>query len=155
MLASERLKGQSESRDIRSDPVVLDKKWKKWGTKSNPVAGASRRTGRSVTPALAIILRSRRPVCPSSGQVTASDLLSGQIRIPSANVSLTRTLFPCSKAAVAVALKGRLLQGSWNPRTGLDRKRSGVLRVGSVLHDLVGEDEVLTASVRDGAICID
>lgn len=88
-------------------------------------------------------------------RVTAHDLSKGQIRIPSASASLTKTLFPWSKGAVAVAVNGRSLQGSWTPRVGPDRKRSGVLRIGSVIRDLVHEDEVLTASLRDGVICID
>src|SRR6516225_213388 len=83
-------------------------------------------------------------------RITAADLRSGQIRIPSRSTSLARTLFPPHKAIVNVLMKGKLLQASWNPRTGPDRKRSGVLRLGRALRDLVREDEVLTVSAIVG-----
>jgi hypothetical protein len=88
--------------------------------------------------------------------VTAADLHSGQIRIPSRNTSLTRNLFPQRKAPIEVVLRGRRVQGSWDPRLGPDRKRSGLLRIGGVLRELVGEKEVLLVSIgEDGMISID
>ncbi len=88
----------------------------------------------------------------STQRVTAADLSSGQIRIPLRRSSRAMTLFPRLKATVQVLLRGRSVPASWNPRTGLDRQRSGVLRVGSVLHELVRENEVLTVSAGENGI---
>jgi hypothetical protein len=88
-------------------------------------------------------------------RVTAVDLRCGRIRIPSGRGSLTKTLFPLEKATIHVVLGGRLVPGSWDPRMGPDRERSGVLRVGSVLRELVRQDDVLLASTgEDGIIRI-
>ncbi|SDR63018.1 hypothetical protein SAMN05445850_8571 [Paraburkholderia tuberum] len=89
-------------------------------------------------------------------RVTAKNLSRGQIRIPSTGVSSAKSLFPASRSAVRVVLRGSLLRASWDPRIGPDRERSGVLRVGAILRDLVGENEVLIVTERiDGAISID
>jgi len=102
------------------------------------------------------ILASVTPHDYATQRVTAADLRSGQIRIPSRNTSRTRTLFPPLKATIDVVLRGQLVSGSWDPRAGLDRKRSGVLRVGGMLRGLVGENDVLLVCVReDGIIRID
>ena len=83
-------------------------------------------------------------------RVTAVDLRNGRIRIPSTATSSTKTVFPATRAAVEVVLRGRSVRGSWDPRMGPDRERSGVLRVGPALRDLVGEDDVLSASIGQG-----
>lgn len=89
-------------------------------------------------------------------RVTSVDLHKGRIRIPSRSNSLARTLLPPQKRTIDVKLKGYLLPASWDPRTEGDHQRSGVLQVGSVLQDLVREDEVLVVSIGgDGVICID
>ncbi|MFZ0306798.1 MAG: hypothetical protein WAL89_01375 [Candidatus Sulfotelmatobacter sp.] len=88
-------------------------------------------------------------------RITAHDLQRGQIRIPSKGASPTKSLFPPRKEAIDVILGGRLVPGKWDPRMGPDRERSGVLRVGSVLRELVCEDDVLRASAGEGGIvCI-
>ena len=89
-------------------------------------------------------------------RVTAADLRNGQIRIPSTSTSSTKRLFPPAKSNVAVILRGRSVDCSWDPRMGPDRQRSGVIRVGAVLRELVREDEVLTATRGEGgAVVID
>ena len=45
---------------------------------------------------------------------------------------------------------GRLLRASWDPRMGPDRERSGVLRIGRALRDLVQENEVLAVAIVEG-----
>ena len=88
--------------------------------------------------------------------VTDADLQSKQIRIPSATSARTKRLFPHDKARVLVLLRGESLHCSWNPRNGPIRERSGVLRVGDRLRELVEPDEVLTVSRDDqGTIAID
>jgi hypothetical protein len=48
------------------------------------------------------------------------------------------------------------VRGSWDPRKGPDRERSGVLLIGKRLQELVLRDDVLSVSTeRDGSTCID
>lgn len=87
---------------------------------------------------------------------TAIDLRDGRIRIPSRSNSLARTLLPPQKTTIDIKLKGHLLPASWDPRTGGNHQRSGVLRVGRVLGGLVCEGEILLVSItEDGVICFD
>jgi hypothetical protein len=89
-------------------------------------------------------------------RVTAADLRSGQIRIPSMAAAPTKGLFPARKTEVEVTLRGRLASGSWDPRMGPDRERSGVLRLGGAVRQAVEEDEVLAVAIADdGAIVIE
>lgn len=90
-----------------------------------------------------------RQVAFRTQRVTAPDLRDGRIRIPCTSTASTKSLFPATRATVALVLRGRSMRCLWNPRMGPDRERSGVLRVGPVLRDLVSEDEVLTASPSD------
>jgi hypothetical protein len=83
-------------------------------------------------------------------RVTAVDLRCGRIRIPSARGSQTKSLFPSEKGTIHILLAGRLVSGSWDPRMGPDRERSGVLHVGSLLRELVREGDVLLASTGEG-----
>lgn len=92
--------------------------------------------------------------CFRTQRVTAVDLRCGRIRIPSVGSSLAKALFPTKKATIHVVLAGRLVPGNWDPRMGPDRERSGVLRVGSILRELVCQDEILLVSSDDGAIRI-
>ena len=88
-------------------------------------------------------------------RVTTHDLRHGRIRIPTAGSAPTKALFPSKKKSIRVVLAGQLVQGSWDPRMGPDRERSGVLRVGDVLRELVRQDEVLLASAgEDGTVRI-
>lgn len=87
-------------------------------------------------------------------RVTAADLRAGQIRIPSIGSAPTKSLLPSMKGTIDVTLRGRALRASWDPRMGPDRERSGVLRVGPVLRQLVDEDEMLEVSVHNGAVVI-
>ncbi|HEX9416237.1 MAG TPA: uracil-DNA glycosylase family protein [Gaiellaceae bacterium] len=77
-----------------------------------------------------------------SQRVTANDLAHGQIRLPRD----AKRFFPPSREDVEVILRGRRLVCSYDPRTGPDRERSAVLRVGAALRDLVAEDEILRVS---------
>jgi hypothetical protein len=85
-------------------------------------------------------------------RITTADIRRGQIRIPSRRSSLTTGLFPASRSTIDVRVRGHLLKGAWDPRTGLDRQRSGVLRLGTVLSELVGEDDILVACEKEGVI---
>ncbi len=87
-------------------------------------------------------------------QVTGPDLRDGRIRIPSTNTSSTKKLFPSARAQVKLLLRGHLTECSWDPRMGPDRQRSGVLRVGPILRQLVREHEVLTASPGEHGIVV-
>lgn len=90
-------------------------------------------------------------------RVTAADLRGRRIRIPAIGTSSTKRLFPNEKREkLEVVLRGQLVRGSWDPRMGPDHERSGVLRVGVALQELVRENEVLIASARkDGITAID
>jgi len=87
-------------------------------------------------------------------RVTSDDLGNGRIRIPSTNTSSTKRLFPSARAQVRIILRGHTIECSWDPRMGPDRQRSGVLRVGAILRQLVSKDEVLTASPGEGGAII-
>ena len=88
-------------------------------------------------------------ISPSNGnyrtqRVTAKDREGGRIRIP----STTKFLFPSKKAEISVNLKETRFHASWDPRTGPDRERSGVIRVSrDILRRLVDEDRCLSVSV--------
>jgi hypothetical protein len=88
-------------------------------------------------------------------RVTAADLRKGRIRIPSSEASSTNSIFPEVKTKLTVKLRGETVQCSWDPRTGQDKVRSGELRVGTKLRELIKPDEVLTAARIDEVICID
>ena len=83
-------------------------------------------------------------------QRVTADLRDGQIRIPSVGSAPTKALFPRAKAELEINLRARFVRGSWNPRMGPDRERSGVLRIGRALRDLVQENEVLTVAIVEG-----
>jgi hypothetical protein len=89
--------------------------------------------------------------------VTAKDLLHGQIRIPSTGTSSAKSLFPATRTAVSVVLRGRSLEASWDPRMGPERERSGVLRIDkTILQGLIREDERLAITeAADDTIFID
>ncbi len=72
-------------------------------------------------------------------RVTANDLARGQIRLPRD----AKRFFPPSREDAEVIVRGRRLVCSYDPRTGPDRERSAVLRIGAALRDLVAEDEIL------------
>jgi hypothetical protein len=86
---------------------------------------------------------------PGSGQtqpVTPVDLDHGRIRIPPA----TKPMFPASTGDVRLSLRGNVMTVRYNPRTGPDRNRSGVLSVGKApMAELVTPYEVLRVD-RDG-----
>ncbi len=99
-----------------------------------PVRGASETPASAVPPAVSGGAPLARSTLSSLGglassmrsqQVTGNDRGTGQIRIPPA----CKEVFPLQPANVAVNLRGRYLECRWNPRTGPDRERSGVLRV--------------------------
>lgn len=73
-------------------------------------------------------------------RITESDLADGRIRIPSAS----KPLLPTEPRKIQINLKGNLLEVHWNPRTGPDRERSGVLSVSrDSLQQMVGPNEIL------------
>lgn len=59
-------------------------------------------------------------------RVTANDLERGQIRLPRE----AKRLFPVDRGEVEFVLRGMRVRASYDPRTGPDRERSAVLRVG-------------------------
>lgn len=74
-------------------------------------------------------------------RVTAVDFGAGRIRLPGE----TKRFFPVIKGIVTVILRGRLMNVSYDPRTGPDRERSAVLSVGrDVLQSLVNPEDVLS-----------
>ena len=99
-----------------------------------------------VTPLVVTSLSPRPAGTYRTQRVTKGDLKKNHIRIP----SVTKFLFPFDKAHLSVLLRGKNVNVSWDPKMGPDRERSGVLRVGSVLRQLVREDEVLSVSPHDG-----
>jgi hypothetical protein len=73
-------------------------------------------------------------------RVTAVDIANGRIRIPIGE----KAPFPVEKARLDVDLRGLFLRDvAWDPRSGPDRERSGVLQIGIRLKELVAPDEVL------------
>jgi TDG/mug DNA glycosylase family protein len=72
-------------------------------------------------------------------RVTANDLARGQIRLPRE----AKRFFPSDRQELEVILRGRRLISAYDPRTGPNRERSGVLRIGGELRDLVAENETL------------
>jgi len=89
------------------------------------------------------------PLHPTRSQrVTAADLAAGRIRIPR---GATKALLPAVRQDIDIALRGERLRCRWDPRTGPDQERSGVLAVGRrVLQALVEVDDVLDVRLRDG-----
>lgn len=80
-------------------------------------------------------------------RITANDISSGQIRIPS--TGHTKCLLPPHDCdGLEVVLRGKRLDSvPYRPRYGPDRERSGVLRVGSeVLERQVVPNETLTVT---------
>jgi hypothetical protein len=153
-----------ESRRALQDPIhpfpFANLEWPRGTRKAHGLRGsreAQRKMSITGTPGARVtvpVLASAVRNDYATQRVTAADLRCGQIRIPSRSTSLTRTLFPRHSVTIRVALRGRLVPGTWNPRTGLDRKRSGVLRVGGVLRDLVRENDVLSASIGENGIIV-
>jgi hypothetical protein len=88
----------------------------------------------------------------NSQTVTLNDIRTGQIRFPGP----AKRYFPNERSVVPVVLRGVQLEGRYNPRTGPDRERSAVLRVGKAnLEGLVRPDEVLSLSLADGIVRLD
>lgn len=108
-----------------------------------PLPGANPMTKLSSTPSLGAHRTLR---------VTATDLESGRIRVPTRGSAPTKSLLPSGKATLNVMLRGRSVSARWDPRMGPDRERSGVLRIDVGLSDLVGEDEVLMVSEHGGGV---
>lgn len=82
--------------------------------------------------------------------VTAPDLAAGRIRVPLA----TKPALPDVRGPVHIVLRGSEMEVRWDPRTGPDRSRSGVLSVGRApLSEAVSQDERLAVVLRaDGCI---
>lgn len=125
------------------------------GTREAPTTSATQSSTRRGQPARSGPSWSTRPEGQYRTQrVTAADLQNGQIRIPSTSTSSTKELFPPGKSNVTVILRGQSIDCPWDPRMGPDRQRSGVLRVGAVLRELVRQDEVLTAMRGEGGAVV-
>jgi hypothetical protein len=78
--------------------------------------------------------------------ITASDIKTGQIRIPSRNTSATKSILPGDKATVKVILLGRKFTCKWDPRMGPDRERSGVIRIGRQIEAVAHAGDVFIVS---------
>ncbi len=84
-----------------------------------------------------------------SQRVTASDIAHGQIRFPRA----AKRFFPSARADVDVVLRDERVSASYDPRTGPDRERSAVLRVGrEKLARLVAAEETLRVTTGVGGV---
>jgi hypothetical protein len=82
-------------------------------------------------------------------RVTAKDLERGQIRLKQP----ARRLFPSGRGKVEIVLRGKRFDASYDPRTGPDRNRSPVLRVGvGRLESLVRPNEQLRVSRGLGGV---
>ncbi len=82
-------------------------------------------------------------------KITLGDLRAGVIRIPRAG----KSAFPTGKAEVHASLRGDQLGGClWDPRSGPDRERSGVLRVGRAVVQRLKEGERLEIRRDDQGI---
>lgn len=72
--------------------------------------------------------------------MTAKDLEAGRARFPRA----AKRLLPAERTYEVVLVRGREMQARWDPRTGPDQERSGVLAFGKGrLDDIVSVDDVL------------
>lgn len=85
-------------------------------------------------------------------RVTKADLQAGRLRIPCASVASTKALFPSVKTMVDVVLRGRSVTVSWDPRMGPDKERSGVLKIGPELRQLVQAEDVLVVSISTDGV---
>lgn len=59
-------------------------------------------------------------------RITEIDCANGRIRVPRS----AKKLFPSDKAQISIVLKSNPLSCVWDPRTGPDRERSGVISIG-------------------------
>jgi hypothetical protein len=93
------------------------------------------------------------PRASRTQRITAADIQAGRIRVPRE----TKALLPPGRTYINVSVRGRRLTARWDPRTGPDRERSGVLHVGRrILRVLVEPNEVLLVSTsRSTGIRID
>jgi len=82
-------------------------------------------------------------------RITGADLAAGRIRIPSINTSSAKSLLPDQACEVTIVLRGRELRCAWDPRMGPDRQRSGVLKVGRALSEIVNENDILNVAIAD------
>jgi len=82
-------------------------------------------------------------------RITETDIERGQIRLRQP----TRRLFPAKPGPVEIVVQGKRLDAAYDPRTGRDRNRSPVLRVGrEQLETLVKPNQRLQVSRRLGGI---
>jgi double-stranded uracil-DNA glycosylase len=83
----------------------------------------------SVNATLREVLSIETPDIPqvvTSQRVTEADLEAGIIRLPRD----AKALLPGTKGKVPINLRGALLEALYDPKSGPDRERSGVLRIG-------------------------
>lgn len=74
-------------------------------------------------------------------RVTATDIASGRIRIP----SRSKDIFPSDRARISIDLRGQLVTASWDPKFGPDKERSGTIAIPkAVLAASVNLNEVLS-----------
>ncbi len=87
-----------------------------------------------------------------SQRVTSADKTSGIIRFP----KQAKIMFPDTKSEVEIVLLGTRVRGAYDPRTGSDRERSAVLRVGrNVLGSLRADERLTISRGVNGSICLD
>lgn len=115
-------------------------------------AGLDRRQSKTSNPSVAPDLETRdqparrEPTPMRTGRtqpVTAADKRAGQIRIPSSG--MTKNLFPSDKTDLQIRLLGHDVNARWNPRTGPDKERSGVI-------GLRGDDKKILGGVPDETV---
>jgi len=85
-------------------------------------------------------------------RITSSDIAGGRVRIPKE----TKSVFPRERQRVDIEIRGETLTCRWDPRTGPDKERSGVLGVPkAVLQRLVQDDEELTVTATGSGFRLD
>ena len=81
-------------------------------------------------------------------RLTANDIARGQVRLPRE----AKRFFPAARGPLEVVLRGTRVSASYDPRTGSDRERSAVLRVGGEALQGLDEGDVLLVSRGLGGV---
>ena len=129
--------GFSDVREPRSAKV---------GPSADPTTSGPGRVGAPMT---ARPLTTASPLLTQN--VTAGDIANGRIRVP----SRTKRALPSEKGRIIVELYGERMDARWDPRSGPDKERSGVIAIGkSETTRLLRPRAPLKVALRDGIVRI-
>ena len=84
--------------------------------------------------------------------VTAKDIEAGQVRIP---IGARKRLLPSDRGEVEVVLGGRHMTCRWDPRSGADRERLGLIRLGRAAATELRTPGDLQVAVVDSVVHLD